>query len=130
MDSWVFVTCCFFFFFSYSFCGKTWRHLHCSFSSRLPFDVTDKARMNSSNSMEPSWRAIKTEWAGREKKREESGHTHTHTHAAVRTQKDTHTHTRSETKKANQCRHQTVDILWLVGTGRVVKGRATPMVHK
>jgi len=37
--------------------------------------------------MEPSWRAIKTEWAGREKKREESGHTHTHTHAAVRTQK-------------------------------------------
>lgn len=29
-------------------------YLQCSFSSRFPRDVTDRARINSSNSMEPS----------------------------------------------------------------------------
>ena len=31
-----------------------WLYLHCNFSSKLPFDVTDRARINSSNSIEPS----------------------------------------------------------------------------
>lgn len=33
-------------------------YLQWSFSSRFPRDVTDKARMNSSNSIEPSWKKI------------------------------------------------------------------------
>lgn len=33
-------------------------YLHCSFSSRLPRDVIDNARMNSSNSIAPSCNAI------------------------------------------------------------------------
>lgn len=35
-------------------CALKLAYLQCSFSSRFPRDVTDSARMNSSNSMEPS----------------------------------------------------------------------------
>lgn len=43
---------------------RCWSYLQCNFSSRLPRDVTDNARINSSNSIDPSWKAIqgKTEW--------------------------------------------------------------------
>ncbi len=32
----------------------------CSFSSRFPLDVMESARMNSSNSIDPSWFSSKT----------------------------------------------------------------------
>lgn len=37
---------------------RCWSYLQCNFSSRLPRDVTDNARINSSNSIDPSWKAI------------------------------------------------------------------------
>lgn len=96
------------------------KNLHCSFSSRLPFDVTDKARMNSSNSMEPSW-------TGREKeKRERRKQTHTHKY----------THTGSQTER--QRKQISADIRQLTFCGCGEKGelmgweprQTTPMSHK
>jgi hypothetical protein len=40
---------------SASHCALKLVYSQCSFSSRLPRDVIERARMNSSNSMEPSW---------------------------------------------------------------------------